>query len=167
MSTFFKDYYEKYKGNWDKLGFLQGIKNEECRKMVSNSFDDMAIFLLNLEEPKSEEFIYLPFIRRSIESYNVNRVIKAEEVDNFFRNIKVGCLLEYIAKNEKDEMVRRYYDNIYNLNIINDLTLYEFICFIHNEENESINLLKTLFRGIIDLEAEVISVSSLYFSKNI
>lgn len=101
MSTFFKDYYENPKGYWDKLGFLQGIKNEECRKMVSDSFDNMAIFLLNLEEPKSEEFIYLPFIRRSIESHNVNHVIKAEEVDNFFRNVKVGCLLEYIAKTRK------------------------------------------------------------------
>ena len=161
------EFYKKFDCDWDKLGFLQGLKDERCREMVSDSFDNIVDFLMNLEEPKSEEFIYLPFVRRAIELYNINRVLKAEEVDNFFRETKVGCILEYIAKNDEDEKMRKYYDNIYDSKLINELTLYEFICFIHNEENEYVNILKMLFRGIIDLEAEVIHVATFYFSKNI
>lgn len=149
---------------WDKLGFMDGIKDDKCREMVKESFDKMRKYLSDKNENNIVYFVYFPFIRRSIELNEMNRVIEPEEIDKFFNNTKIDEMIEYCNENDEESQLKWIYKNIRESKLINDLSLYEFIMFTYNKKNNDVNLLLTLFCGFIDLPAYIFATSSEFFA---
>ncbi len=159
-----KKYHDKYHDIilvWEKIGFLDGVEDENDKQNLSIMYEDILnIFshkdkLTNIEN--SFEAIYFPLARRVYVNSGLNKPIEFSYILNLLKEIKIKDIIKrFNSKSYKDIYDICEKNNILD-NPICDIDLIKFYD----------NVMKTVFPIYIDMDVTITAIVSEIIVENI
>lgn len=159
---------------WKTLGFLKGLKDGSINEWrCAKSFDDIANFLVADESENSRkiETVVFPFMRRVLctGKKRVHRILKAEEVSNFFANTKVKDCVKYAKepKTKANAKLRQIMLNLMNNEWFAEKTLADFFWLVGIVKDDKCTFVNEILKDVFDFEAEMLVLASNVFVETV
>lgn len=164
MKTFLDEYHNKYNDIilvWKKIGFLDGVEDENDKKNLSIMYEDIYEYFSHKDEltnnENSFETLYFPIARRVYVNSGLSKPIEFSCILNLLKEIKTKDVIKrFNSKSYKD-----IYDICEKNNIL-DIPIYDIDLFKLYD-----NVMKPLFPNYIDIDATITVIVSEVIVENI